>query len=251
VQNLTAQGVIIKNFVLSLRETILYTGLMNTELFTFLKELGANNNRDWFQENKKRYEVLHKQFAGQVQQLIDRIATFDPEIAGLDAKSCIYRIYRDLRFSPDKTPYKTHFGAYMTGYGGRTSPYGGYYLHLEPDTPLLSGGVWCPPPPLLKKLRQDIYDNMDEFLEIIENKVFKETYPELEGEMLKRMPEGFPADSPYDYILKHKSFVVSSVKSESFFHTDDWMDQVIEDFRKLQPFNHFLNYTVSEFFGKV
>jgi uncharacterized protein (TIGR02453 family) len=224
---------------------------MNATLFTFLRELRENNNRDWFQRNKKQYDALSKQFVGDVQQLIDRIATFDPEIADLDAKSCVYRIYRDLRFSLDKTPYKTHFGAYMTGYGGRTSPYAGYYVHLEPDNALLSGGVWCPPPPLLKKLRQDIYDNMDEFLGIIENKDFKKVYPELEGELLKRMPAGFPTDCPYDYILKHKDFVVSSMKPESFFCADDWMDRVVDDFRKLQSFNRFLNYTAGEYFGKV
>ncbi|MDR0758216.1 MAG: DUF2461 domain-containing protein, partial [Tannerella sp.] len=104
---------------------------MSTALFNFLKELRASNRREWFQSNKKRYDALHAQFVDCVQQLIGRIAVFDPEIAGLDAKSCIYRIYRDIRFSSDKTPYKTHFGAYMTGYGGRTSPYAGYYVHIE------------------------------------------------------------------------------------------------------------------------
>ncbi|MDR0843910.1 MAG: DUF2461 domain-containing protein [Tannerella sp.] len=224
---------------------------MSIEVFKFLEELKVNNNREWFQKNKKRYDVLHKQFVEAVQQLIERIAVFDPEIAGLDAKSCVYRIYRDLRFSQDKTPYKTHFGAYMTGYGGRTSPYAGYYVHLEPGNALLSGGVWCPPPPLLKKLRQDIYDNMDEFLEIIENEKFKATYPVLDGELLKRMPAGLPQDCPYDYILKHKDFVVSAMKPDAFFSEKDWMDKTIEDFKTLLPFNHFLNYTVSDFFGKV
>jgi uncharacterized protein (TIGR02453 family) len=220
------------------------------ELFDFLSELRQNNNREWFQRNKKRYDVLHRQFIDHVQQLIDRLAAFDGEIAGLEAKSCVYRIYRDIRFSSDKTPYKTHFGAYMTGYGGRTSPYAGYYIHLEPQTPMLSGGVWCPPPPLLKKLRRDIYDNMDEFLEIIENPSFKATFPALEGEMLKRMPAGFPPDDPHDYILKHKDFIVASVKPESFFCSGDWLERTVEDFRKLQPFNRFLNYTAGEFFGK-
>lgn len=223
---------------------------MNAALFRFLNELKVNNNREWFQEHKKQYDALRDEFIGVVQQLIDRIAIFDPEIAGLDAKSCVYRIYRDIRFSQDKTPYKTHFGAYMTGYGGRTSPYSGYYLHLEPGNSLLSGGVWCPPSPLLKKLRKDIYDNIDEFVEIIGNKDFKKTFPVLEGEMLKRMPDGYPADSPYDYILKHKDFTVSSPKPEEYFYTENWMDQAAEDFRKLYPFNRFLNYTVGEFFGK-
>ncbi|MDR2919577.1 MAG: DUF2461 domain-containing protein [Tannerella sp.] len=224
---------------------------MNTALFKFLNELKSNNNREWFQDNKKQYDILRNEFIEIVRQLIDRISAFDPEIAGLDAKNCIYRIYRDIRFSHNKTPYKTHFGAYMSGYGGRTSPYAGYYIHLEPGNSLLSGGVWCPPSPILKKLRKDIYDNMDEFVEIIENKDFKKTFPALEGEMLKRMPDGFPADSPYDYILKHKDFTVSSHKPEEYFYTDNWMDQAIEDFKKLYPFNRFLNYTVGDFFGKA
>lgn len=220
------------------------------DLFKFLKELQANNNRDWFKENKPRYDALHKVFVNIVQQVIDKIATFDPEVAGLDAKSCVYRIYRDIRFSHDKTPYKTHFGAYMTGYGGRTSPYGGYYLHLEPGNSLVSGGVWCPTPAMLKQLRHDIYDNMDEFTAIIENERFKKVYGELEGEMLKRMPDGFPKDSPYEDILKHKYFVVSAMKPESFFDSKNWMDEVIENFSVLYPFNKFLNYTIGEFFGK-
>jgi uncharacterized protein (TIGR02453 family) len=137
----------------------------------------------------------------------------------------------------------------MTGYGGRTSPYAGYYVHLEPDNALLSGGVWCPPSPLLKKLRRDIYDSIDEFLDIIENDAFKRVYPQLDGEMLKRMPLGYPVDSPYGYILRHKDFVVSSRKSESYFCESGWLDRVVEDFRLLRPLNEFLNYTVRSHFG--
>jgi len=224
---------------------------MSTELFDFLRELKENNNRDWFKQHKKRYDQLHSQHIKVVQELIERIAVFDPEIAGLDAKSCIYRIYRDIRFSNDKTPYKTHFGAYMTGYGGITTFYSGYYLHLEPDNSFVSGGCWQPPPALLKKLRQDIYNNMDEFLEIIENKEFKNTFSELEGESVKRMPEGFPADSPHAAILKYKNFIVSAPKPDAFFSSNNWQDIVTEDFKKLHPFNRFLNYTVKEFLGKI
>lgn len=223
---------------------------MNNELYNFLGELRVNNDRQWFQTNKKRYEALRKQFVADVERLIGRIAAFDPEIGGLDAQSCMYRIYRDIRFTNDKTPYKTHFGAYMTGYGGRTSPYAGYYLHIEPGNSLLSGGVWCPPADLLKRLRQDIYDNMDEFLEIIENSEFKKTFPSLVGETLKRTPFGFPADDPHADILRHKDFVVLTERPDAFFCTDDWMDGVVEAFRVLAPFNRFLNYTVSEYFGK-
>ncbi|MDR1221398.1 MAG: DUF2461 domain-containing protein [Tannerella sp.] len=219
--------------------------------FKFLKELQANNNREWFKANKPRYDALYRDFVEIVRQLIAGIATFDPEVAGLDAKSCIYRIYRDIRFSPDKTPYKTHFGAYMTGYGGRTSPYGGYYLHIEPGNSLVSGGVWCPEPAVLKRLRHDIYDNVEEFTAIIEDKKFRKVYGELEGEVLKRVPDGFPKDSPCGDLLRHKNFVVSAMKPEQFFCSKDWIDEAVEDFRLLYPFNRFLNYTVGEFLGKV
>ena len=220
------------------------------DLFNYLRELRENNDREWFKTNKGRYDVLHKEHIGIVQQLIDRMAAFDPEIAGLDAKSCIYRIYRDIRFSNDKTPYKTHFGAYMTGYGGRTSPYGGYYLHIEPDNSFVSGGVWCPEPKMLKQLRRDIYNNIEEFTGILENEKFRQTFGELEGEKLQRMPDGFPKDCPYESILKQKSFVVSSLKSEEFFYSERWMDEVTDDFKMLFPFNRFLNYTMVEFFSK-
>ena len=220
------------------------------ELYEFLRELRENNDREWFKANKKRYDALHKAHVVLVQELINRISAFDSEIAGLEAKNCIYRIYRDIRFSNDKTPYKTHFGAYMTGIGGRTSPYGGYYLHIEPDNSFLSGGVWCPDPKMLKKLRQDIFGNIEEFVDILENKKFKQLYGGLEGEMLQRMPDGYPKDSSYDYILKHKYFVVSTDKPESFFDAENWMDMAVEDFKVLYPFNKFLNYTIGEFFGK-
>ena len=223
---------------------------MNTALFEFLRALRANNNKKWFQENKPHYDRLRAYFVDVIQQLIHKIAVFDSEIAGLDARKCIYRIYRDIRFSADKTPYKTHFGAYLAGYGGRTGSYAGYYVHLEPDNAFLSGGVWQPSPDLLKKLRQDIYDNMDEFLQITENNAFKAVYPALEGELLKRMPAGYPSDSSYAYILKHKDFIVSSSKPESFFLTDDWLDRVTGDFETLYPFNRFLNYTVRPFYEK-
>ena len=220
------------------------------ELFKFLKELRENNNREWFNANKERYNALHKEYIGVVEKLITGVSKFEPEIAGLEAKNCVYRIYRDIRFSNDKTPYKTHFGAYMTGFGGRTSPYGGYYLHIEPDNSLVSGGVWCPDAKMLKKLRKDIYDNMEEFTGILENEEFKKVYGGvLEGEMLKRMPDGFPKDYEND-ILKYKSFIVSSNKPEKFFYSEGWIEEVIDNFGVLSPFNRFLNYTMGYFFGK-
>lgn len=182
---------------------------------------------------------------------MDRIALFDPEIAGLEAKDCLFRIYRDIRFSPDKTPYKIHFAAYMASCGGRGSERAGYYIHLEPGGCLLSGGVWCPPPALLKALRKDIYENIEDFVAIMEKPAFKKTYPTMEGEVLKRMPAGYPSDFKYDEILRHKDFSVVSYKPDEFFFEPDWMDKAVEDFKLLYPFNQFLNYTVDEYLGRV
>ena len=186
---------------------------------------------------------LRQAFTNEVQQLIDRIALFDPEIAGTEARNCLFRIYRDIRFSPNKLPYKQHFAAYIAR-GGKNSERGGYYLHLEPDNSLLSGGIWCPSPGLLKCLRKDIYDNMAEFIGILENPAFKAVYPSLDGEMLKRMPAGFPADAEHGDILRHKDFCVYTPKPDSFFLQEDWMDKAVADFQLLRPFNRFLNYTV-------
>lgn len=223
---------------------------MNAEIIQFLKELQQNNNREWFQDNKARFDVLRKGFIDEVQQLIGKVTLFDPEVAGLEAKDGLFRIYRDIRFSPNKTPYKTHFAAYIAQ-GGRASERGGYYIHLEPRACLLSGGVWCPPPALLKKLRQDIYDHIDEFVAILEEPAFKATYPKMEGEVLKRMPAGFPADFKYGEILRHKDFSVASYKPDEFFLADDWMEQSVACFEQLLPFNRFLNYTVDEFLGRI
>ena len=223
---------------------------MNEEIIQFLTELRENNNRIWFQENKARYDRLREAFIDEVQELINRIALFDPEIKNVEAKGCLFRIYRDIRFSPNKTPYKNHFAAYIA-LGGHASMRGGYYLHLEPGHCMLSGGVWCPPPKLLKMLRRDIFDHIDEFVSILEDPIFRATYPALDGETLKRMPVGYPADFAHGEILRHKDFCVCAEKPDSFFTQPDWMEKTVADFQLLLPFNRFLNYTVDEFLGRI
>lgn len=221
---------------------------MNAEILQFLSELRENNYREWFQDNKKRYDLLRKAFIEEVQLIIDHLALFDSDIAGVQAKDCLFRIYRDIRFSPDKTPYKTHFSAYIAQ-GGRKSERTGYYFHLEPGSSLLSGGSWAPPSPLLKKLRREIFTHIDDFLEIIENPDFKTVFSEFEGEQLKRNPVGFP-DSQYNYIIRQKNFSVASFKSDSFFLEKDWLDKTVTDFKTLHPFNRFLNSIIDEHLGK-
>ena len=141
----------------------------NTEILQFLDELSRNNNRQWFNANKERYEYLRKAWLHNIQQLIEQMNAYDPSLQGLDARDCVYRIYRDIRFSPNKLPYKTHFGA-VIGRGGRKCLLSSYYIHLEPGNKSgIYGGIWCPEPNVLKALRHAIDDNSDEFLEIINN----------------------------------------------------------------------------------
>ena len=222
----------------------------NEQILAFLRALSANNHREWFQAHKAEYERLRQAFTDEVQQLINRISLFDAEITGLEAKNCLYRIYRDIRFSPDKTPYKNHFAAYIA-LGGRGSLRGGYYFHLEPERCLLSGGIWCPAPPLLKQLRRDIYDHIEEFADILENPLFKRYFLGLDGESLKRMPTGYPTDTPYGDILRHKDFCVVTQQPETFFSQPDWMEQTAAIFELLLPLNRFLNYTVDEYLGRI
>ena len=221
--------------------------MSNEDIINFLKELKENNYREWFHNNKKRYDALKGFFLEDVQQLINQIALFDPEVAGVEAKDCLFRIHRDTRFSPDKTPYKIHFAAYIAR-GGRKSERAGYYLHIEPGASLLSGGIWMPQSDLLKKIRQDVFDQIEEFTGILEEPAFKKIFPALDGDTLKRNPVGFP-DSPYNDIIRHKDFCVVSYKPDSFFTNKKWKEETIKVYKKLHTFNKFLNYSVDDHYG--
>ena len=213
--------------------------------FAFLKELKAHNNREWFAEHKERYLQLKAGFEALTDELIARIGLWDEEVKGLRAKDCVYRIYRDVRFSPDKSPYKTHFGTYICGFRGRNSGRCGYYLHLEPGNSMLAGGCYCPEPALLKRLRQDIYDNMEEFTGIIRDPEFIAEFPEIDPtDKLKKVPAPFPADFPEADLLKYKHYDVGAIKPDSWFEGEDMLEKTDCVFRKLYKFNRFLNYTI-------
>lgn len=217
------------------------------EVLAFLKDLSANNNREWFAENKARYEKAKMLFDKSVEELLLRMSIIDPSLASVDVKDCLWRIYRDTRFSPDKTPYKRHFGAFIAK-GGKKSGHGGYYLHIEPDNCFIGGGVWCPEPKLLKKLRQNVYVHIDEFLQITENKDFKKLYQSFDAdEALKTVPREFPKDFSHPELLKLKHYVVSKEVDEAFFDKKNWLDLVVHDFEVLKPMNDFLNYAVDEY----
>lgn len=220
---------------------------MLNDIFYFLRELRENNNREWFNANKERFVTLKESFEPFVGELIEKIAMFDTEVKGLSVKDCVYRIYRDTRFSPDKTPYKTHFAAYICAPNGRNSKRSGYYVHLEPGGSLFGGGLYCPEPALLKRVRQDIYDNVDEFKAILNEPEFKKEYTGLDGaDKLKKVPVPFPSDFPDGDLLKYKHYDVVCRKPDSFFEGKDVEERIVAVLRKLYRFNHFLNYTVDE-----
>ena len=135
-------------------------------ILDFLTNLKANNNRDWFNENRNLYDDAKSDFESLINRLIPAIYNFDPDIGTLSAKQCVFRIYRDVRFSKDKSPYKTNMGGFIAR-GGRKGGFAGYYLHIDPQQSFIAGGMHMPPPNILKKVRQEILYNIDEFKSII------------------------------------------------------------------------------------
>ncbi|MDD4972233.1 MAG: DUF2461 domain-containing protein [Paludibacter sp.] len=219
-------------------------------LLQFLTDLKANNNREWFAENKARYDQVRLQFEQMCKELITGISAFDEEIKHVEVKDCVFRIYRDTRFSNDKTPYKTHFGVYIASDGGRKSKRAGYYLHLDPTGCFIGSGVWCPDPVVLKALRQSVYDNIDELNEIRTSTEFSQYYGAFfEEDKLKTVPRGFPKDFPDAELLKLKHYLVEYSLDDTVLHAPDFVSRVTAIAKCAYPFNRFLNYTVDEVVG--
>ena len=216
-------------------------------LLRFLTELKANNNREWFAENKSRYEQVRTDFENMCKELITAISTFDESIKHVEVKECVFRIYRDTRFSNDKTPYKTHFGVYIASAGGRKSQHAGYYLHLDPTGCFLSTGVWMPDAVMLKALRQSVYDNIEELTEIRTNPEFSQYFDGFyQEDKLKTVPRGFPKDFPDAELLKLKHYLVDYPLDETTLHAPDFVSRIAGIAKCAYPFNRFLNYTVDE-----
>lgn len=221
---------------------------MHTEdIINFLKELNENNNREWFAQNKSRYEKVKSKFEEISRLLISEISVFDNDIKNVDVKDCVFRIYRDIRFSTDKTPYKTHFGVYIASAGGRKSQRGGYYLHLDPAGSFIAVGVWCPPPNILKALRQSVCDNIDELNEIRNETGFNTYFKTFfEEDKLKNVPAGFPRDFPDAELLKLKHYMVDHKLNDDILNAPNLVSRLGEIARAGYPLNKFLNYTVDE-----
>lgn len=206
----------------------------------FLEDLTKNNNREWFQENKSRYETARKNYLAFLDELLESMEPFEPAAHGQKGKDLVFRIYRDVRFSNDKRPYKDHFGAYIAE-GGRKSILPGYYLHLAANNnSFVAGGLWMPPADYLKAVRQEIDYNMDELERIIQAPPFKERFGKIQGEQLKTTPKGYDKDNPAIEYLRFKSWNAVMPLSDKVVLSKDFMHVVLEAFRAVKPFNGFL-----------
>lgn len=209
--------------------------------FKFLKDLKENNNRDWFQQHKEQHDAARDNVLDFVGEVITGISKIDPLIqAQLDPKNCVMRIYRDIRFSKDKTPYKNNFGAGISE-NGKSFKGPGYYLHISPGESFVAGGCWMPEADQLKAIRQEIDYNGAEFRKILENTAFKKYFGELDTEAkLKTMPKGYPADHPDIELLKLKSFTVTHSLKQAELTGKDAVEKVSETFKNMYPFMIFL-----------
>ena len=211
------------------------------EILKFLELLSGNNNREWFEANKPMYQQAKSLYETLITNTITGIGAFDSSIGHPLAKDCLFRIFRDVRFSKDKAPYKTNFGAFIAS-GGRKSPKSGYYIHIEPGKSFIGGGIYMPQPDVLKKLRQEVYFNAPELRAILSEKKFKSTFGALgDWDKLKRPPKDFPADFEHIDLLMYKSYAVGHNLKDEEILEDSFPEKILEVCKTMKPLNDFLN----------
>lgn len=219
---------------------------MKKESLDFLKVLKENNNRDWFLANKKVYEAAKADFTAFVTELLSEMSKFDPSLSGVEAKSCLFRINRDVRFSKDKSPYKINMSAVMAR-GGKNMQAPGMYVHFQPGGCFVAGGYWMPQPEHLKAIRQEIDYNAEAFKQILQEKEFVQLYKGLEeeeGAKLKTSPKEYSKDHPEIELLKFKSYVVSAPVADNVFLETSAAKEVAQLFKVMMPFKVFLEQAV-------
>lgn len=208
----------------------------------FLSDLKKNNNRDWFQNNQSSYKEAKNNFETLVQELINEIIEFEPIIKGLEAKSCIFRINRDIRFTHDKSPYKSNFGAFIVRGGKQNGDkYSGYYIHIEPGQSFIAGGAYMPPSPWLAGIREKIDQEAVLFNNIINQKDFIRYFGHIDGEKLKTPPRGYSSDNPNIELLKFKSYIALNQVPDKLLLSSGYFEHAISVLKAMKPFNDFLN----------
>lgn len=216
----------------------------------FLNQLHQNNDRDWFKEHKKEYEAAKAEFAVLITALLEHFTNkLDPAFSTLTAKDCIFRLNRDIRFSKDKTPYKTYFGAVLHPDGRKTEkPL--FYLHIAPNNnSFLAIGVFQPNKEYIKKIREEIDYNADELKAIFDKKEFKkyfDSFAEMENGVLKTAPRGYPKDHENIELLRLKHFIVEKTITDKELLSDDIAEKLAEIAIAGQPLNDWLNVVWQE-----
>jgi uncharacterized protein (TIGR02453 family) len=207
---------------------------------TFLRAIAKNNNREWFEKNKPKYIEAKTLFDDFIEALQKELVKFDESLAGLNPRKLAFRIYRDVRFSKDKRPYKVNMGAGLSAHG-KMDQEPGYYIHIEPGKSFLAGGFYMPNPENLAKIRQEIDYNIKDFLKILNDKKFKKYFSGLDVfDKLKTAPKGYPKEHPHIDLLKNKSFVVSHYFTDKQVQDKKFVKTVAEVAKALKPLNDFL-----------
>jgi uncharacterized protein (TIGR02453 family) len=217
--------------------------MLSKNTLQFLDDLKANNNRDWFLENKKRYEAVKKEYQQLVGDFLDTMKPLDPSLEMLEVKNCTFRINRDIRFSKDKTPYKSHLGVWLSS-GAKGMNRSGYYLHLERGASFIAGGLYCPEAADLKKMRKEIAYFHDDLEAILNEKDFKREFKDFdrnEKDTLKNPPRGYEKEHPAIEFLKLKSFECSQKIDISEVTKKDFVATMSKKLITLKPLNDFIN----------
>lgn len=215
-----------------------------TNSLKFLEQLAENNSKEWMDLNRDWYQECRQEFIAFVEALLKEMQAFEPGVAGLEAKKCIFRINRDIRFSNDKRPYKVNFGVAISE-GGKHSENPSYYLHLQPHQNFVGGGIYMPPGETLKKIRQEVDYNPEELKKVVDQSDFKSVFGAIRGEKLKTAPKGYPKGHPNIEFLKLKSFTVITDLSDQVVGSEQLIDTAIKHFKLMKPFNDYLAVAVS------
>ena len=216
--------------------------MLQSTTLKFLKDLKKNNDKPWFDKNRNRYETAKTDFYLLVEKLIPAIAKFDAPIGQLAVKECVFRINRDVRFSKNKSPYKTNMACYFNQ-SGKNGLGAGYYLHIEPGNNMVAGGIWMPEPSVLAGIRQEIDYNLKDWKKIIEQKHFKNNFTNgvTSNDTLVRPPKGYDENNPAIEFLKMKSFVVTKPFVDADLEKNNFVQEVAATFKNMKPFIDFLN----------
>lgn len=217
--------------------------MISEHTLTFLKELKTNNNRDWFLDNKQRYELVKKEYYQFTADLLETMKSMDATLEPLEVKKCVFRINRDIRFSKDKSPYKTHLGVWFST-AAKNAEAAGYYLHIDPENPFVGGGIYCPQPDQIQKIRKEIHFFYDDLTSILNDKKFVSNYKMLnrdENTTLKNPPRGYEKDDPAIEHLKLKSFTATENFDPKIITQKNFLPLMAEKMITLQPLIAFIN----------